>query len=418
VKTLAACGLGLLLLQVPFEDAVRALASPEAGDRLRAVRLLREAAYPEAALPLVPLIADPEDAIQNEAIAAELNIFLGEPVATRRRVGLIVEVRAKVAAEAAFAAGPLALGPNAVPVPVIAALRAAARDTHPSVALEALYAFGVLAVEPAGAVRRDLLRESAPELAPLLGLPDAAFRASALQVIGRVFARRAGDGPVDQTMGDAVIVALNDNDRRVRLAAMDALGTMRYERAVQALVDQYQFYGRGDLAEAALAALARIGHRAASPLMSAALTTRSRPVKQVGIEGLARMGDAAAVTTIQAALAGDSTPELLLAAAFASAQLANGNIDEIVNAMTRTRLRDQARGYLVEIAPGRTGAFARQARDPDPSVRADVVDVLGLAGDPAALPIVEPLERDPDPRVARAAARAAARLRAAARPPA
>jgi HEAT repeat protein len=141
-------------------------------------------------------------------------------------------------------------------------------------------------------------------------------------------------------------------------------------------------------------------------------------VKQVGIEGLARMGDAAAVTTIQAALAGDSTPELLLAAAFASAQLANGNIDEIVNAMTRTRLRDQARGYLVEIAPGRTGAFARQARDPDPSVRADVVDVLGLAGDPAALPIVEPLERDPDPRVARAAARAAARLRAAARPPA
>jgi len=39
--------------------------------------------------------------------------------------------------------------------------------------------------------------------------------------------------------------------------------------------------------------------------------------------------------------------------------------------------------------------------------------VLGLAGDPAALPLAESLSKDADPQVARAAERAVARLRAA-----
>jgi HEAT repeat protein len=39
------------------------------------------------------------------------------------------------------------------------------------------------------------------------------------------------------------------------------------------------------------------------------------------------------------------------------------------------------------------------------------VEILGVAGDPAALTLVEPLLKDPDPQVARAAERALARLR-------
>jgi hypothetical protein len=69
-------------------------------------------------------------------------------------------------------------------------------------------------------------------------------------------------------------------------------------------------------------------------------------------------------------------------------------------------------GYLIELAPGRTAAFGRFAKDPDPTIRTDIVDVLGLSWDPAALGIVEPATRDSDPRVAGAAARAVARLNA------
>jgi HEAT repeat protein len=48
-------------------------------------------------------------------------------------------------------------------------------------------------------------------------------------------------------------------------------------------------------------------------------------------------------------------------------------------------------------------------------VRLDVVEALGLGGDPAALGILEPVMKDHDPQVARAAERAAARLRRAQR---
>jgi hypothetical protein len=42
------------------------------------------------------------------------------------------------------------------------------------------------------------------------------------------------------------------------------------------------------------------------------------------------------------------------------------------------------------------GAFARFVQDPDTAIRAGVADVLGLAGDLAALPLVESLLRDRD----------------------
>ena len=61
---------------------------PDAGTRLHAVQLLKTAAYPEAAVPLAPLVTDPQDEVQLEAIAAELNIFLAEPVVPRKRVGV------------------------------------------------------------------------------------------------------------------------------------------------------------------------------------------------------------------------------------------------------------------------------------------------------------------------------------------
>jgi HEAT repeat protein len=74
-------------------------------------------------------------------------------------------------------------------------------------------------------------------------------------------------------------------------------------------------------------------------------------------------------------------------------------------------MREQAKRYLVEIAPGRTATFGHQLLDSDSQIRVDVIDALGLAADPAALAALEPLTADQDPLVARAAERAVARLR-------
>jgi hypothetical protein len=227
-----------------------------------------------------------------------------------------------------------------------------------------------------------------------------------------VFAPRPLDEAIEPTVGDAVITALNDGERSVKLAAMESLGAMRYARAVQALTDLFHYYEKGEAAEASLDALAHIASAGSAGLFSSQLAAGSRLLRAIAIEGLARSGGATRIADIRTAAAGDRADEVSLAAAFASVRLANGSLDPIVDALTRARLRERARAYLIELAPGRTESFRRHLMDPDPRIRLDVVGVLDVAGDPSALPLVEPVTNDKDPEVARAAERAAARLRA------
>jgi HEAT repeat protein len=397
--------------QIAFDQAMRDLSSPDAGTRLRTVQMLKEAGYEEAAVPLAALVTDVQDEVQLEAIGAELNIFLAERVVPRKRVALIVEVRHAVLAEPAFSSGPLAIGARPVPVEVLTALRAGARDESPRVAVESLYAFGVLAVEPAGAARRELLRVSGPEIAARTGASDPALRYAAVRVLGRVFAPRAGDAPLDESVGDAVITAMNDNDRAVRVAAMEALGAMRYQRAVQALTTLFEYYGRSDAAGTALDALARIAHPSSVPLFAAQLVGKSAAWRGSAIEGLARLGDAARLPGIQTAVSSEPSDAVALAGVFASTMLGNGPIDRIVEALTKPRLHDQAKQYLVELAPGRTTGFSKYVLDPDLRIRIDVVDAIGLSDDTAGLRVIETLLQDREPQVARAAERAVARLK-------
>ena len=397
--------------QVPFDQAVAELSNPEPENRLRAATLLKGAAYPEAALPLAKAVLDAEDAVQFEAIAAELNIFLATKIVPKKRVGLVVEVRTKIAAEAAFSAGPLALGAMPVPLEVLTALRTAARDNNPRVGLEALYAFGALASEPTGGVRRELRQASGPELAAMVGSSDEALRAGGVRVIGRVYSAHASDDEVDTSVGDAVITALNDQNKLIKLAAMETLGAMRYGRAVEALTRLFEYYKQGELAEGALDALARIAHPASIPLFTSQLAAKSSLMKTMAIEGLARAGDPSQMDAIQSALKGQHDEHVIFAGVFASAMLENGSIEQIAGALLRPKQRELAKQYLTELARGRANVLGRYARDPDPGVRADIADVLGFSGDAGAKPIVESLIKDEDKQVALAAERAALRLR-------
>jgi HEAT repeat protein len=411
---IATCALAVTVsAQVQYDDAIRDLSSAKNDVRLKAVKMLKAAAYPEAAVPLAAAVTDADDEVQLEAIAAELNTFFAEKVVVRKRVGLIVEVRNQIAAEAAFVQGPLALGSRPVPTPVLTTLLTAARDENPRVALEALYAFGVLAVQPGGAERRAVLAAAGPTLAALTGAADPAQRYAALRVIGRVFQKRLQDAAVDPAIGDPVISALNEKDRALKLAAMETLGAMRYARSVQALSDLFEYFKKGDEATAALDALARIGHASAMPLFSAQLQSKIAPLRGIAIEGMARVGDRTNVSDVDGALRGERNDNVLLAGAFATAMLTDAPIDRLAEALARPKLHDVAKQYLVEITAKRPTVLARQVQDPDARVRADVADVLGLAGNPASLPLAESLLKDADTPVARAAERAVATLRRA-----
>jgi HEAT repeat protein len=159
-----------------------------------------------------------------------------------------------------------------------------------------------------------------------------------------------------------------------------------------------------------LDALAHIANPASAPLFEEQLLSKTTSVRGIAAEGLARLGDAARLANLQSTLKSERGEGVLLALAFANTMLANASINPISEAVTRTRLRDQARNYLVEIAPGRTGLFIQQVLDPDARIRLAAVDALGLSADASALALVGSLAADPDPLVARAAAHAVERL--------
>src|SRR6266496_1257020 len=128
--------------QVTFEQAAKDLSSSDPGTRVKAAQMLKEAGYPEAAVPLAALITDPADEVQLEAIAAELNIFLAERIVPRKRIGFVIEVRNQVVAESAFSSGPLAAGPRPVPGEVLTALRTAKSAALRGIAAEGLARLG------------------------------------------------------------------------------------------------------------------------------------------------------------------------------------------------------------------------------------------------------------------------------------
>ena len=67
-----------------------------------------------------------------------------------------------------------------------------------------------------------------------------------------------------------MIGAVNDRDFAVRSLALAALGVLRYERAIQALTEQFQHFQTGTEAALALGALAQVAHPSSAPVFTSA----------------------------------------------------------------------------------------------------------------------------------------------------
>ena len=199
--------------QLRFDDVVRNLRNPDPKARLSAVRLLREAKYPEAIAPMAALVNDPLDEIQMEAIAAELSFFLGEEIKSRRMLGFVVERRNPAVADARSISGRRRV-PRPVPPELIAALIQAIDDENATRALEAMYALGVIAPPP---------------------LPDdqaaGSSRRSTTTIRQSGRRRRASSRGYVTPAGDVLMKAINDSHADVRYAAMRALGVLHEVRA-------------------------------------------------------------------------------------------------------------------------------------------------------------------------------------------
>ena len=379
--------------QPRFDDVVRNLRNPDPKARLAAVRLLREAKYPEAIVPMAPLVNDPLDPIQLEAIAAELSFFLVADVPERRRRAFVVEVRNRGAAATAFELGRLAVWPRPAPPEVITALLKAVDDENPKVRFEAIYAAGTIARPPLAADAQDLLIKA-------LDHYDPAIRTGAARVAGRLQVKAAAD---------ALIKGINDSNPQVRYAAMRSLGMLREERAIVALTEQLPFYGKGEGAWAALDGLARIAHPSSVPVFTARLADKDAYLRRAAAEGLARTQDAASLSTLEVGAGNDPSGMARAAMAYALQKRGRNYVPRLIEFLDDTDTMVQVQEYLIDLGPAIEKELIPSLQEPDAAIRAAVADVLGEIGGEASRSALQNL-KDRDKDVVEAAQRAVERI--------
>lgn len=360
------------------------------------MHLLRDAKYPEAIVPIAPLVLDPMDDVQLEAIHAELAFFLEQDVRSKKMVGFVIEQRKSAVALAAFELGPYAVWPRPVPAELVTALLQAVDDENQKVRLDAIYAAGVIAKAP-------LTPAQVEKLTKALDHYDPAVRAAAARVIGRI--------NVPGT-GEALLKAVNDSQAEVRYASMRALGAIKDARAVTALNDQLVFYKKGEGAWSALEALAQIGSPATIPVFRERMIDKDPYLRRAAIEGLGRAGDTESLDALEKVPAGDESPAVRLAALFALQKLGRNYAGRIADMMGSPKLLLQGQDYLVELGPSLTPTILPRLQEPDADVREAIADVLGMIGNAAVLPSLQAALKDRDPSVAAAARRAIAKIQA------
>jgi HEAT repeat protein len=380
---------------MPFEDVVRNLRNPDPEIRVSALRLLVDARYPEAAVPIAALINDAVDEIQLEAIYAELSFVLIDALPARSRKAFIVELRNEGRALKAFQLGPLAVWPTPAPPEIVKALLQAVDDETQDVRVEAAYALGVIGRGP-------LAGDEAAQLIKALDHYDPSVRVAAARVVGRRGAANAGD---------ALIRAMHDSNAQVRHSAMRALGETGESRAVQALTDQFTFYGKGAGASSALSALARIADPSSVPLFTANLENKDPHIRQAAAEGLGRVGDKSEIERLQTAASNDESDSVRAACAFALQKLGWNYLDRLVDFLDSSQMAPQVQSYLLELGSPTVARLLPRLLEPDEGIRRHLVEVLGGIGDESTVARLTPLLKDRDKDVAKAAKSAIERIK-------
>lgn len=383
----------------PVEELVRDIKSPDADTRRAALRALAASGFPEAIAPMATLLTDERDDIQLEAMSHLLGYYIAEGPKGSKRVALVFEVRKARDAEAVFDLGPFVLVPRPVPVELTDGLAGAIRDDNDYVRLQAVYALGVMARPP-------LEGPAADALVAALGDKERRVRLAAARVAGALRASSAAP---------ALVAAINDKDREVRYAAMRSLGDLKDVTAVQALTDQLNYYKKGLGAETAIDALARIGYPGSIPVFQQRLTDRNWVIRRHAAEGLARAGDPLAALVVEPVLQSEKQESVRLAMVYALARAGRPSTGGIIDALGGDELASQAMVYLVEMGDSAVPALTQAMRNQDVVVRERTAMVLGLIGSPPAIGALETVPQDPDVRVQRAVERAIARARMPAR---
>jgi HEAT repeat protein len=373
-----------------WQDVIRNLRHPNVATRLDALKRLTEANYSAAAEPVAALLVDPDDKVQLAALDAELTFFVSDRVSGAR--GFLGDGKSR--AQQAFEAGPLVRASLRAAPAIFDRLLMAMRDENPRVRFDAIHTLGVVAEAPVTGAQ-------ALALAAELDHYDPIIRTATARVLGRLKATAAAP---------ALLIAVDDSSELVRTFAVEALGLLRDDRVVGP-ARGYATRSKGDLARASMLALARVGAREDIETFREQLMHRDAFIRRVGAEGLGRAGDRESLPALERLAASEKAPSVRLAAMFALQLLGQVQTHLIAAAAAEAAQAAQASDYLFDIGrpamPGITEALKVAVEPGHKVVLAQLVGYLGSADDRL---LVEPLVKDRDSRVRRAATVALERI--------
>ncbi|MBK5295964.1 MAG: HEAT repeat domain-containing protein [Vicinamibacteria bacterium] len=395
-----------------LEPLLAELRNPSARARVKALERLGELGRPDAAAPMAAMLADGHDGVQSAAVNALLSLYTVRADLRQRPWGPGSVGKSATASEVAFEAGPLATMPAEVPAEVLTGLSAVVRQGQSvKTRLEAAYALGTLGSPAMGPMGDVTANAVAADLAATLLDPDRPTRQVVARIAGRVFAPPGRTVPA--SLGDALVNSMNDGDPLVRRWAMDSLGWLRYDRAMQALTDRASYHGKSEEGSAALHGLARIASPASAPVFRALLASSAPTFRVISIEGLGRIGERSVYPAIAESALDAKQVNVTLAAHLAAFLLAQTtDLMPLVMALRNEDTAIQARVYLAEVAERQPLALHELLRSPDPWVRRGTAELLGTSRRPTEEPMLQPLLKDPAPEVIETASEAIRRLRA------
>jgi HEAT repeat protein len=409
--------------QVSVESLIYDLKNPDAIRRQAAVRDLGAAKYRAATPQLVALANDPSDAVRREvefalekmediqalpgfivlasdpendirsrAVAALVNVHLPRPTgvnavsAKLKQVGEIITLLPDRDVE-------VVVEPD-VPIDpaVVMTLQQRIGDSERGIRRTAIRGLGILRARAAVPDLLQVVREDR----------DDGLRLEGVRALWKI---------ADVSSAEDLVGLLNMNNDAVRNELIETLAFMRYRGAVPELTRIVEQAKKTDTTRIlALAALADIADPASVPLFDSLKADENEMIRVYANEGIARTADANQKTAISAARLVEKSPRVRTAQAFGLLRIGESEyLDELIRALEPKSTRDLAREYLLETKQeDRPALFA--PRSLSSTTRAELADVMGLMGDPDALPRLQELSHDSNADVARAAGRATRRL--------
>jgi len=366
----------------PLAAAIRSEPEPKVRQEVvRALRVLRDL---NAVPALVAAMSDVEGDVREEALGTLVELY-----ADRERQGAVSKFLQMFSDEYDQPA-PAPFTP--VEASVYHAMAQALHDERKEIREEAAFAIGILDG-----------RSATGDLVQTLQDPEPAVRGAAATSIGKVGT---------STDGQRLIPLLADENATVRNRVLQAIGALRVPSAGPALREMFEANRRKESAVRILDTLSKVGDPVQADLFREIVKDPDPEKKRLAIEGLGRVSDKSLLSAFKKDFQRERNDDLRLAYSFALVRLGDHDfLDSIVLGLTSTTAGKRCRDYLLEVGPSVLSDIYPYLNDQDANIRAELCDIIGAMGDEASITWLDPLVKDPSPKVADRANRATERLR-------